>query len=81
MKKNFSIYLQMLLLVVVLVFLVLFLFVSKKYFKLLELFLGIGLIVMAYNTQKYYQNNRATIFYLVFGTLLLVFDLLMLIGD
>ena len=81
MKKNFSIYLQMFLLIVVVVLLFLFLFVSKKYFNLLELFLGIGLIVMAYNTQKYYKKNKTTIFYLVFGILLLVFDLLMLIGD
>lgn len=78
--KKFSLYLQLALMVVVFVFLIMFLFVSKKYFYLLELFLGIGLIVMAYNMEKYYQNTKSCMFYLIFGVVLLVMDLLMVIG-
>ncbi len=79
--KKFSLYLQFVLLLVVCTLLIMFLFVSKKYFNILELFLGIGLITMAYNTEKYYHNKKRSIAYLIFGVFLLVMDLLMIIGD
>ena len=73
--KKFSLYLQLFFLLLVVIF------VGKKYIYFLELFLGLGLIVLAYNTQKYYENTKSCIFYLIFGVLLLVMDLLMIIGD
>ncbi len=79
--KKFSLYLQLFFLLLVVIFVFLFMFVGKKYIYFLELFLGLGLIVLAYNTQKYYENTKSCIFYLIFGVLLLVMDLLMIIGD
>lgn len=45
-----------------------------------QLFLGIDLLVMAYNNQIIYHRKKATILYVVIGILLLVFDLLLVLG-
>ena len=44
---------------------------------LFQLFLGITLLVMAYNNQIIYRRRRATILYSVIGIFLLILDLIM----
>lgn len=47
---------------------------------LFQLFLGLTLLVMAYNNQIIYHRRRATVLYAVIGTILLILDLIMYIG-
>lgn len=44
---------------------------------LFQLFLGLTLLVMAYNNQIIYRRRRATILYSVIGVVLLILDLIM----
>lgn len=45
-----------------------------------QLFLGITLLVMAYNNQIIYRRKIATIAYSVVGVVLLILDLIMYLG-
>lgn len=45
-----------------------------------QLFLGVTLLVMAYNNQIVYRRKNATILYAVVGGVLLILDLIMYIG-
>lgn len=45
-----------------------------------QLFLGITLLVMAYNNQIIYQRKKATVLYTLVGVALLILDLIMYIG-
>ena len=47
---------------------------------LFQLFLGITLLVMAYNNQIIYRRRRATILYSIIGVVLLILDLIMYIS-
>ena len=47
---------------------------------LFQLFLGITLLVMAYNNQIIYRRRRATIIYSIIGIFLLILDLIMYIS-
>ena len=44
---------------------------------LFQLFLGITLLVMAYNNQIIYRRKKATILYSIIGVVLLILDLIM----
>ena len=46
---------------------------------LFQLFLGITLLVMAYNNQIIYRRKNATILYTIIGIILLILDLIMFI--
>ena len=45
-----------------------------------QFFLGITLLVMAYNNQIIYRRKLATILYLVIGVVLLALDIIMYLG-
>lgn len=45
-----------------------------------QLFLGITLLVMAYNNQVIYCRKKATVLYTIVGVILLILDLIMYIG-
>lgn len=47
---------------------------------LFQLFLGITLLVMAYNNQIIYRRKKATVLYILIGVFLLVLDLVMYLG-
>ena len=47
---------------------------------LFQLFLGITLLVMAYNNQIIYRRRLATIAYSIVGVVLLILDLIMYFG-
>lgn len=47
---------------------------------LFQFFLGITLLVMAYNNQIIYRRKLATVIYSVVGVILLILDLIMYIG-
>ena len=47
---------------------------------LFQLFLGITLLVMAYNNQIIYRRRRATTIYSIIGIFLLILDLIMYIS-
>ena len=47
---------------------------------LFQFFLGITLLVMAYNNQIIYRRKLATVIYSIVGTILLILDLIMYIG-
>lgn len=45
-----------------------------------QLFLGLTLLVMAYNNQIIYRRKKATILYAIVGIILLILDLIMYLG-
>ncbi len=47
---------------------------------LFQFFLGITLLVMAYNNQIIYRRKLATVIYSIVGIILLILDLIMYIG-
>ena len=47
---------------------------------LFQLFLGLTLLIMAYNNQIIYRRRRATILYSIIGVVLLILDLIMYIS-
>ena len=47
---------------------------------LFQLFLGITLLVMAYNNQIIYRRKKATVLYSVVGIFLLILDLIMYVS-
>ena len=47
---------------------------------LFQLFLGLTLLIMAYNNQIIYRRKKATILYSVIGVVLLILDLIMYIS-
>lgn len=47
---------------------------------LFQFFLGITLLVMAYNNQIIYRRKLATVIYSIVGVILLILDLIMYIG-
>lgn|SRR5699024_5701178 len=51
--------------------------IDSSMIYLFQLFLGITLLVMAYNNQIIYCRRRATILYSVIGIFLLILDLIM----
>ena len=71
--------LQFILTITVFIFFILSFFYSSM-FCWLELFLGLSLLMMAYNNQLIYKRKRATIVYFVFGILVLLLDILMFLG-
>lgn len=70
---------QLLLTVVTVVLGIWFIFDSKL-MQVFQLFLGLDLLIMAYNNQIIYHRKKATVIYAVLGILLLILDLLMFIG-
>lgn len=77
--KKISLYLQLLLSIAVIVMLVLVL-VNKINLGYLELVLGIDLFTMAYNNYKFYKRQNFTVYYLVFGIVMIILSILKLLG-
>lgn len=71
---------QIIVTIVVVVFAILSLFVSDNFLPILELFIGLDLMIMAYNNKKIYQRGKVTYIYLIVGILLIVYAILSLVG-
>lgn len=54
--------------------------IDSSMIYLFQLFLGITLLVMAYNNQIIYRRRLATIAYSIVGVVLLILDLIMYFG-
>ena len=54
--------------------------IDSSMIYLFQLFLGITLLVMAYNNQIIYRRRLATIAYSIVGVILLILDLIMYFG-
>lgn len=54
--------------------------IDSSMLYLFQLFLGITLLVMAYNNQIIYLRKKVTVLYCVTGIFLLILDLIMYLG-
>lgn len=54
--------------------------IDSSMIYLFQLFLGITLLVMAYNNQIIYRRKKATVLYSVVGIFLLILDLIMYVS-
>lgn len=54
--------------------------VNHDMIYIFQLFLGLTLLVMAYNNQIIYRRKKATVLYAIVGIVLLVLDLIMYLG-
>ncbi len=81
MKKNLiTVYLQMLISIISMIFVVLYFTTSKLFLHYLELSLGVDLILMAINNKYFYKRKNFTILYLIFGIVMIGYGILKLLG-
>ncbi len=70
---------QIVITIAVLIFGGIYLF-TKRFRSVFEILMAMDLFIMAYNNERIYHKRRATILYITFGILLLVFAILSLVG-
>ena len=79
-KFSLSIIIQMILSVVIICLLLMWLFVSGKFINYLWLVVGLDLIVIGYNNEKYFKRNGVTLYYFVVGIICIGYAILKLVG-
>ena len=77
-NSKVSLYLQFLLSIIVIVFIILY-FIHHQNISL-EFFLGSTLFVMGYNNNKFYQRKNMTVLYYVIGMILILFSIVQFFG-
>ena len=45
---------------------------NQNIFPYFEIFMGIDLMIMAYNNKKIFQKEKLTLYYLIFGIIVLI---------
>ena len=72
---------QVILTVLVLVFVLLALIVNSKFFPYVYLFMGLDLLIMAYNNKRVFnKDKKMSMLYLEFGIVIIIYAILKLIG-
>ncbi len=78
MKKNkihdfnfFGVFLQGVFTLLLLIFAVISI-INHSMFPYFEIFMGIDLMIMAYNNKKIFQKEKLTLYYLIFGIIVLI---------
>ena len=49
---------------------------NHNIFPYFEIFMGIDLMIMAYNNKKIFQKEKLTLYYLIFGIIVFVFGII-----
>ena len=70
---------QIVVTIAVLIFGGIYLF-TKRFRSVFEILMAMDLFIMAYNNEMIYHKRKATVLYIIFGILLLVFAILSLVG-
>ena len=71
---------QIILTVVVCIFGILTLILGSKFLKFLYLFIGLDLLILAYNNKYVFHKEGLTITYLATGIALTIYSILMIVG-
>lgn len=71
---------QALLTFLILVFLILSLIISKKYFLFMEIVVVLDLLIMAYNNKMIYKRDKMTKIYVVFSIIMIMYILMTVLG-
>ncbi len=70
-KSVLTLYLQLLVTIVAIVFVVLY-FINHKYINYLEITLGIDFFIMGINNKNFYKRENVTIVYYIFAVITVV---------
>ena len=71
---------QVILTILMVIFLVLSLLVSKKLYSYFYLLVGLDLLAMAYNNKNIYKKDKVTIIYIIFGIIMIIYAILKFLG-
>ena len=73
-------FLQLIVTVVALIFLIIGLLLNKKYFMFFEISIIVDLLLMAYNNKRIYKRKRMTTIYIVGSIIMALYVLMTVLG-
>ena len=79
-KDMIFVYIQMIVTIIVLVLFFIYMFNNKSVLGYLEIAVAIDLFLTGYNNVKIYKRSNITIYYIIFGVILLVLAIMNLLG-